>query len=361
VIQQIGDKARFGLMEFKGAGDGGKVLADVGSGLTSMVNAIENTVAATWTPLGESLYEATRYFAQIPPAYTNSDYSYNVQNKDPYYYTSPWSDTPQYVKCCKSFVMIFTDGQPTQDLNIPSTIMDKAHTAAAHAPVGFVGHCPGAAGCTVDHNSAPHTGHGGGLTNHDGQIDHHDNCSAYYGGTASSNDVCWSNGSHYLDDVAYYAHTTDLRQGSIPGINLDGSAASGKDIPGVQNLIVYTFYAFGNGSRLLQDAAKMGGFEDRNSNLVFDSGDMWDQYNNYSGGLGADGVPDTYFESSNADDMRDRFVAAINSILRRSQSGTSISVLATSGTGEGALYQSFFYPSTAEPATNRIYAGTLGG
>lgn len=352
VIQQIGDKARFGLMEFKGAGDGGKVLADVGSGMTSMVNAIENTVAATWTPLGESLYEATRYFAQVPPAYTNSDYSYNVLNKDPYYYTSPWSDVPQYVKCCKSFVMIFTDGQPTQDLNVPSTIMDKAHTANAHAPIGFTGHCPGAAGCTVDHNSAPHTGHGGGLTNHDGQVDHHDNCSAYYGGTASSNDVCWSNGSHYLDDVAYYAHTTDLRQGSIPGINLDGSAAAGKDIPGVQNLIVYTFYAFGNGSRLLQDAAKMGGFEDRNNNLAFDAGDVWDQYNNYTGGSGADGIPDTYFESSNADDMRDRFVAAINSILRRSQSGTSISVLATSGTGEGALYQSFFYPSTAEPATN---------
>ncbi len=354
VIQQVGDKARFGLMQFKGAGDGGKVFADVGSGLTSMVNAIQNTAASTWTPLGESLYEATRYFAQVPPAYNNSDYSYNVLNKDPYYYTSPWSDVPQYVKCCKSFVMIFTDGQPTQDLNIPSTIMDKAHAANAHAPVGFIGHCPGAAGCTVDHNSAPHIGHGGGMVNHDanGQVDHHDNCSAYYGGIASSNDVCWSNGSHYLDDVAYYAHTTDLRQATIPGLNLNGSDATGKDIPGVQNLVVYTFYAFGNGSRLLQDAAKMGGFEDRNSNLVFDAGDVWDQYNNYTGGLGADGVPDTYFESSNADDMRDRFVSAINSILRRSQSGTSISVLATSGTGEGALYQSFFYPSTAEPATN---------
>lgn len=352
VIQQVGDKARFGLMEFKGAGDGGKVLADVGSGLTSMVNAIENTVASTWTPLGESLYEATRYFAQIPPAYTNSDYTYNVQNRDPYYYKSPWADTPQYVKCCKSFVMIFTDGQPTQDLNIPSTIRDKAHAANAHAPVGFTGHCTGDAGCTVSHGTAPHSAHGGGLTNHNTQVDHHDNCSAYYGGVAASNDVCWSKGSHYLDDVAYYAHTTDLRQGTLPGINLDGSSAAGKDIAGVQNLIIYTFYAFGNGSNLLQAAAKMGGFEDRNNNLAFDAGDVWDQYNNYTGGLGSDGVPDTYFESSNADDMRDRFVAAINSILRRSQSGTSISVLATSGTGEGALYQSFFYPSTSEPATN---------
>ena len=73
VIQQVGDKARFGLMEFNGSSNGsngGKVLADVGSGLTPMVNAIQSTPASTWTPLAESLYEATRYFVQIKPAYS---------------------------------------------------------------------------------------------------------------------------------------------------------------------------------------------------------------------------------------------------------------------------------------------------
>lgn len=352
VLQQIGDKARFGLMVFNktsggGATDGGHIVSNLGDNMTSMVNAIENAAAGGSTPLSESLYEATRYFAQIPPAYANSDYSYNVQNKDPYYYTSPWADSPQYVKCCKSFVMIFTDGQPTQDVTVPSAIMDYAHAAGAHAPVGFIGHCTGVAGCTVDHNSLPHSAHGGGLINHDTQVDHHDNCSAYYGGQATSNDVCWGSGSHYLDDVAYFAHTTDLRQGTIPVLN-----QAGKNIDGFQNLIIYTFYAFGSGSNILKDTAKLGAFEDRNGNNTFDAGDIWDQYNNYTGAAGADGLPDAYFESSNADDMRDRFVAAINSILRRSQSGTSISVLATSGTGEGALYQSFFYPSTSEAATN---------
>ncbi|MDH4086301.1 MAG: hypothetical protein OEV27_03895 [Nitrospira sp.] len=352
VLQQIGDKARFGLMKFNkqtggGSADGGKIVAEMGSGMTSMVNAIENSAAEGFTPLAESLYEATRYFAQIPPAYVTSDYSYNVQNKDPYYYTSPWSDSPQYVKCCKSFVMIFTDGQPTKDTNVPASIRDHAHTAASHAPVGFVGHCPGGAGCTEAHSSAPHISHGGGMVNHgaNGQIDHHDNCSAYYGGLSA--DTCTSEGSHYLDDVAYYAHTTDLRQATLPVLG-----EAGKNIDGFQNLIVYTFYAFGTASNILKDAAKYGAFEDRNNNSVFDAGDVWDQYNNYTGGLGADGLPDAYFESSNAEEMRDRFVAAINSILRRSQSGTSISVLATSGTGEGALYQSFFYPGTSEPATN---------
>jgi type IV pilus assembly protein PilY1 len=69
IIQQIGNKARFGLMEFQSnlSANGGKVVAGVGDNLTSMVNAIENTNASTWTPLSESLYEAGRYFAQVTP------------------------------------------------------------------------------------------------------------------------------------------------------------------------------------------------------------------------------------------------------------------------------------------------------
>ena len=352
VIQQVGSKARFGLMEFASNGtdpSGGKVLADVGGNLISMVNAIENTSASTWTPLAESLYEATRYFAQLPPAYANSDYSYNVTNRDPYYFRQPdWASTSQYVACCKSYVIIFTDGQPTKDTNVPATLMDWAHTVANHPPDGFTGHCTAPGGCTVDHNTEPHASHGGGLTNHNTQTDHHDNCSAYYGGSSLSNDACWGSGGHYLEDIAYYAHTTDLRQGSVPRINLDGSDATGKDLTGFQNVTVYTFFAFGSGSNILKDSAKYGGFEDKNGNNLPDLTAEWDQVNNLSGATGPDGVPDTYFESNSADDMKDRLVAAINSILRRSSSGTSASVLASSSTGEGALYQAYFFPSIVD-------------
>lgn len=347
IIQQVGTKARFGLMQFKGAGDGGKVMADVGGNLVDMVNAIENTTASTWTPLAEALYEAVRYYAQVPPAYANSDYSYNSTNRDPYYFTQPgWASTSQYVNCCKSYIIIFTDGQPTKDLNLPPDLKDWAHTVAAHPPIGFTGHCTDPGGCTGPHGLPPHSNHGGGLTNHNTQVDHHDNCSAYYGGV--NGDSCVSEGSHYLDDVAYYAHTTDIRQGTIPKLNLDGSDASGKDLPGFQNLTIYTFFAFGSSAKILQDAAKYGGFEDKNGNNLPDLTAEWDQVNNLTGALGPDGVPDSYFESTNADDLKDRLLATINSILRRSSSGTSASVLASSSTGEGALYQAFFFPSIVD-------------
>ncbi|MBL8075711.1 MAG: hypothetical protein JNL29_15190, partial [Nitrospira sp.] len=286
VIQAVGTKARFGLMQFKSAGDGGKVMAEVGSNLVSMVNAIENTDAATWTPLAESLYEATRYFAQVPPAFAASDYSHTVEAKDPYYFKTPdWStkNPGEYVKCCKSFIMVFTDGASTQDLNIPAALQDFAHEH--HGT-----HCTGSTPC-ADHKT-----------------DYSDN------------------GRHYLDDVAYYAHTTDLRQATLPVLNI-----AGKDLPGFQNITVYTFYAFGQvyGRELLQTTAKTGGFEDRNNNNKPDLVEEYDKVNNYTGAQGADGIPDTYFESADADDLRDKLLAAITSILQRSASGTAVSVLAT--------------------------------
>lgn len=319
VIQQVGNKARFGLMQFKGAGDGGKVLSDVGGNITDMVAAIDNTTPATWTPLAESLYEATRYFAQIPPAYTNSDYSYNVTNRDPYYFLQPtWATASAYVPCCKSFVIVFTDGEPTQDLNVPTGLRDYAH--AFHGTH-----------CTASPSSNPCTPHKTDYPN---------------------------NGSHYLDDVAFYAHTTDLRQGTLPVLN-----ETGKDLTGFQNVTVYTFYAFGQaiGREILQTTAKTGGFEDRNGNNQPDLVEEYDKVNNYTGAQGADGLPDTYFESADADDLRDRLFAAITSILQRSASGTAVSVLATSSTGDGSLYQSFFYPLTYEGTRDVKWVGYTQG
>ena len=321
VVQAVGNKARFGLMQFKSAGDGGKILAEVGGNLVSMVNAIENTNATTWTPLAESLYEATRYFAQVAPAFLpGTDYSYTVTSKDPYYFKSPdWSSNSpgEYVNCCKSFIMVFTDGEPTQDLNVPLSLQDYAH--AHHGT-----HCTSTTTTT---------------------------CAGHKTDYASS-------GKHYLDDVAFYAHTTDLRQATLPVLN-----EPGKDLPGMQNITVYTFYAFGQpiGREILQTTAKTGGFEDRNGNNQPDLVEEYDKVNNYTGAAGADGLPDTYFESADADDLRDRLVSAITSILQRSASGTAVSVLATSSTGDGSLYQSFFYPLTYEGTREVKWTGYTQG
>ena len=382
IIQQVGTKARFGLMEYN-TSDGGHVLAAPGSSplvnnatcATSglpIINAIECTAPTTWTPLGESLYEASRYFAQLPPAFSGSDYKYRSVSSDPlsydpYYFISPtWMSTAQYVPCCKSFVIMFTDGQPTQDMTIPSAIMDFAHTAAQH---GTSVHCAVAAGCTANITAGagtPPKHSNTSAATHSTMWDHHDNCSNYYGGPTS--DPCTGSGGHYLDDVAYWAHTTDLRPdtaGTPVGTINQTAASVVQPLAGVQNLTLYTFFAFGTGSNFLKDAAMVGGFNDLDGNgMPFKDSSCgtatpnplckeWD--------ANGDGVPDTYFESSDAFAMRDQLMGAITDILKRSASGTSVSILSTTQQGEGELYQAYFYPSKFEGLNNIQWLGYLQG
>ncbi len=94
VIQQIGAQARFGLFEFKPAGDGARMLVGVGSrqsidfgggtvetfntNVAAMVDAVQESFPSTWTPLSESLYETVRYVAQINSTYVPGSYVFPI-------------------------------------------------------------------------------------------------------------------------------------------------------------------------------------------------------------------------------------------------------------------------------------------
>ncbi|HNN42727.1 MAG TPA: hypothetical protein PKL10_10595, partial [Nitrospira sp.] len=393
VIQQIGSKARFGLMEFKSSSEGARMLVSAGSrqsidwsgtgvetfntNMAAMVDAVQESYPSTWTPLSEALYETARYTAQIqstfatgyvyPIAFSGgisngvnfatsgagsigtseisalvgtetcpSGYISNACGRDPYFFgqnhTPPWASTSQVVNCCRTFVILFTDGEPTQDQSIPSALQDYAH--AHHGQ-----HCNGADGAAPPRPI-------NGTCNTNAATPFSDLLAEHKTDYADS-------GSHYLDDVAYWAHTSDLRpcSGTSDG-TIAGLLVTGHCIAGTQNLTVYSFFAFGNmnGRGILAQTARLGGFEDANGDGIPQTSE-WDKENNLTGASTPDGIPDAYFESSNVDDLQDKLLATIASILRRSASGSSVSVLATASTGEGALYQSYFYPSTIEPST----------
>jgi type IV pilus assembly protein PilY1 len=384
VVQELGDKARFGLMEFKG-NDGVKVLTPIGwrqsvdftstspvtfnTNKAALIAAVESSFPATNTPLAESVYEGTRYIAQLNSALFPNSYVYPIAfsgsgganfgnagagslgpqersvltgsetcpsgyitsacGRDPYFFGSDhspaWASPSQAVNCCKTFIMVFTDGAPTQDVGVPAALQDYAH--AAHGP-----HCTGGTTSTT-----PATTCFAGNATLDTTAEQAPFLLAQH-----KTDYGLS-GSHFLDDIAYWAHTTDLRQATVPVLNV-----AGHDLPGFQNATVYSFFAFGNinGREILMQAARQGGFEDQNGNNLPDLTSEYDRVNNDTGVLVPDGVPDTYFESQNVDDLRDKLLAAITSILQKAASGTSISVLATSSTGEGAIYQAYFFPTT---------------
>ncbi|MEK6617929.1 MAG: hypothetical protein AABY90_04465, partial [Nitrospirota bacterium] len=176
---------------------------------------------------------------------------------------------------------------------------------------------------------------------------------------------------HWMDELAYWAHTTDLRQATIPVIN-----EAGHDLAGFQNLTFYVFQAAKDpiGRDFLRHVAVAGGFEDVNGNNLPDNGltpaapcsttDLtqpceWDKVVSATGAAGRDNIPDAYFEAESVDELQDKLTATINAILQRSASGTSLSVLATSSTGEGAAYQAYFYPHLVEGFNQVDWVGYL--
>ncbi len=297
IMQKIETKGRFGLETYNdGCGiepgctgpnagdDGGTVgnpITGTGYGVNFITN-LTNTDADGYQPIAEALYTAISYFAQDTsayPEYQNSDWT---AGNDPFDYDG--TD----VECPKNFIIIVTDGSPTHDINIDNeydkNILDSYDDA------------------TYD----------------------------YYNSTGLDTETDLDgNGTYrtdFLDDVAYYAHTTDLRA----------------DLDGNQNLIIYVVYAFGDGSaaNLLKETAKNGGFTDIDGGVDDQPDNIleWD--------TDGDGDPDNYAEASDGEELEEKLMAQINDILKRASSGTAISVLATSASGAGNIYQAYFYPET---------------
>ncbi len=89
---------RYGITRFN-TSDGGTVVADCGSSMSTLQNIVDNVVANTWTPTGETMVDILNYF------------------KDP--------SGPIEYECQKNFLVVVTDGEPTKDLDVPSWIGDQ--------------------------------------------------------------------------------------------------------------------------------------------------------------------------------------------------------------------------------------------
>ena len=317
VMQKVGDKAYWGLEFFRsGTGNGengGYIKNRVGHPtITNLYTNIENEPMQNWTPLAESLYVAMQYFKQEPiDASLASLYNPGYQINSSW---DPYDQDGDSTHCAKSFVLIFTDGASTKDMLVPDAL--KTYDGDSHDP-----------------NAQ----------------------------TPSYAD----DGSDYLDDVALYARTNDLRT----------------DLESDQNLEVFVVYAFGDdpaARRLLKDTSRNGGFIEKNGNgrpdpatgTVVDDVDYatppsdnswsewWEDKRTSSNG---NALPDTYFEAKDGWQLELELINAITKILQRANSGTAVSVLATSGEGEGALYQAYFKPKFSTATEEVHWTGYLQG
>jgi len=119
IAQKMADRVRFGYMHFN-YDQGGIVENYVGETSTTtnphgttvseLVYNINQQEVAGWTPLTETLWEATRYFQQETPEYSSADFSVN-NTWDPYYF----NDLSTFVPCAKSYIIYLSDGAATND------------------------------------------------------------------------------------------------------------------------------------------------------------------------------------------------------------------------------------------------------
>jgi len=275
----------------------------------SAITGIRNKALSAVAALGEGTYEALCYFRNSQGAcYNNSPPDFEASTEaqgDPYFFVS----NNQMVSCCKSYILMVSSGQPTADGGVP----DRATP---------------------------------------------------FGNLFATDTIGLS--STWLDDVAYYGKTNDVRDQT--------SGATGY-LTGTQDVTFYAVNAMGGaaGSNVLSSAAKYGGFEDQNSNNVPDSTGQTCTYpagstlgsgssvSNLEWDLDQDCVPDTYFEASQGKELKAKIETAITDILKKAASGSSVSVLASSSSGEGALYQAFFFPTQFEGLNEINWLGYMQG
>ncbi|MEW6002482.1 MAG: PilC/PilY family type IV pilus protein [Nitrospirota bacterium] len=146
----------------------------------------------------------------------------------------------------------------------------------------------------------------------------------------------------------------------LPVRDADSGSDDGDTDPPVNTMPLTwtkTFTASGTAAGALKDpfwyAAKWGGFEDRNDSGTPDNVGEWDSDNN--------GIPDTYYLVVNPLKLERQLTEAFESMKMRAASGTAVSVLATTGEGEGAVYQAYFYPKKLEGNEERKWLGYIHG
>jgi type IV pilus assembly protein PilY1 len=136
------------------------------------------------------------------------------------------------------------------------------------------------------------------------------------------------------DDADYYLDTP-------PGQGPGGTWNDGDELP----LVATRTFSPGSNppATLLENplwyAAKWGGFQDMDDNDV-PEGKEWDEDNN--------GIPDTYHYIQSPLSLYSQLNRTFMDISRRVASGTAASVISTTRSGEGAIYQAVFNPENID-------------
>lgn len=309
LVHQVADTVRMGIMVFNPNGssissspnqDGARLVAEIGSSRDVLVDNIENSTEPDgWTPLAESVYEGLRYYQGGTSAYNSYDSSASSYTSMVSYggaATDSLNPHRVYAKpiqgtCQNNYILLLTDGAPTNDKNLPG------QTGAKVSDTSFTGWWTTVNGYTLKP-------------------------------------------ANLLGRVGYYAHSFDLAN----NVATTGQAA---DMSKLQSVTLFTVFSFGddNGDTYLQEAARFGGFIEDKTIVGTNKNGKPDIANEYITDSADPTTTRGYFEADDGAVLQTQLTSIFNSILSSTASGTAAAVANNKSGQRGAnMIQALFYP-----------------
>lgn len=399
LLQKYADKMDFGLMTYSHlrADQGGVLRRQLGpitddfavnngqenTAADNMITYINSYTQKGWDPLAEMYYEALRYFSGETMA-TNDYGINNLQSDDGatvlgHKNSLPWIDDssaqvrehdPVKSTCQKHNIVIINDEYPSRDSDsLPGNRMNPSWSPQpTNIYSGFnvsewtdrVGAAEGINGTSrITANVL------GGSADNNCNVKAIDLLSNVHGICPSETT---SQGSFNLAGLSYYAMSQDIRP----------------DIVGDQHLRTYNIaFRAASGTYAVPPApmnqmwlaAKYGNFDDRNGNSYPDLDEEWMEnvaacktaataagltgtaYRTYMDDDSC--LPKGFTYAEKGSEIADALTRILDDVLKRAASGTSVSVLSTSGQGEGNLVQAYYRPAVTTAAEDIMWTGYL--
>jgi len=266
----------------------------------NLITYVNSTEPSGSTPTGPAMWDTLNYFAQTQPQYGGFTPQSGTGDlwRNPLYICDQGGTNCSFTPCSKNYVILLSDGQwNTPSCDIADGFQNNSSDPVVPAYKMHMGFVNQPTGETINIDSVYTIG-------------------LFLGGT----------GELSLKNVAMYGsfdNTSKTWPDSISGYPWNTCTMDD-----------CWWWGRGSGCTPLPQ-----------------SSEDWDKDSN--------SVPDTFQNAQNATEIKDTIMNAVLEILKRSSSGTAVSVLSTSGSGEGAVYQAYFYPEKTEGTESRKWLGYL--
>ncbi len=342
------------------------------SGVIGYLNKFGANGYKGYDPAGELFYECINFFKDRGPTpeYLDGDLStagiqaFSATAKEGFPILTTWEDPIQY-HCQKNFIIGINDANPWNDKKLPGTYFTSqvfnGYDLNTHHTANDWGE-PGNSDPDINVTT---------LTNTVGDLQGITGTSQYVGATDNVADMLNSlklipglgevagtapwppkANSYYISGLAYYANTQDLRSDfegrqTINTFMIDTQEYGTNPLTGQMNMLWL--------------AGKYGGFHENDFNDTNSDGNDYEPNDSSEWDKDGDGEPDNYVLATNPKKLIDALSKAFYEVNKQMSSGTSASVVSNTRSGEGAIYQSVFFPQKIVTAGGTDYFLTWAG